>query len=466
MRDLRILEIVVFFLLFPPLIAPFFRKLREISGLNWLYPLTLVIIAVIFPLYGFRPECIPLLLLCALSCVIRLVGFVRERNASSDSASQKRGVSPALILLPIFLTISTAAALYFSPAQDTALISDGVRTVSLYDETRGIEFEARIYGEHNTKPNGLMLVAPPLAGSFKAVDKMCAEISRNGFAAATFSRRKTPVREKAALFSAAVNGTVFAGANAAGRRLEAERLADIRFMADALDALLEDSAAFPPDIPLFVIGYGVSGSALVYFLDEASAPAEPTISDAAFFRNLQGIITVESRFWSLYSYEDESVPAPSDAVWFQKLWHAVSERVTNLFPKKLNHIETAPIMRTSALFLTSDNVRHDDSRHNDPQFGIYAALLETLHKAEAPALLLAANGAGYLDYTDYPATQPLYSALALGAGARFLHRGERLIDTARLITDFASGVLDGGIADENFERTVFGGLDGIYTETR
>ncbi len=341
MRDLRILEIVVFFLLFPPLIAPFFRKLREISGLNWLYPLTLVIIAVIFPLYGFRPECIPLLLLCALSCVIRLVGFVRERNASSDSASQKRGVSPALILLPIFLTISTAAALYFSPAQDTALISDGVRTVSLYDETRGIEFEARIYGEHNTKPNGLMLVAPPLAGSFKAVDKMCAEISRNGFAAATFSRRKTPVREKAALFSAAVNGTVFAGANAAGRRLEAERLADIRFMADALDALLEDSAAFPPDIPLFVIGYGVSGSALVYFLDEASAPAEPTISDAAFFRNLQGIIVVESRFWSLYSYKDDSVPAPSDAVWFQKLWHAVSERLASLFPKKLNHIDYA-----------------------------------------------------------------------------------------------------------------------------
>ncbi len=123
-------------------------------------------------------------------------------------------------------------------------------------------------------------------------------------------------------------------------------------------------------------------------------------------------------------------------------------------------------MRTSALFLTSDNVRHDDSRRNDPQFGIYAALLETLHKAEAPALLLAANGAGYLDYTDYPATQPLYSALALGAGARFLHQGERLIDTARLITDFASGVLDGEIADENFEKKVFGGLDGIYAETR
>jgi hypothetical protein len=463
MRDLRVLEILVCCLLFPPLVSPFVKTLRRVDGLNWLFPLTLLIVIAIFPAYGFRPECIPLFL-CALSAnIVRLVSYIRETRSSPDGTFNRRKPNPLRLLLLLFLFLSTAAALYFSPSQNTALIKDGVRTATLFDEARQTVFLARIYGEGGIKPKGIMVVIPPLSDSFNTVDKICAAISGNGFITAVFMPKNHTFAETAAETAerawTMTAGTVFEGANHTGRLWEESRSADIRFIFANLDGVLGTDAAGNAEVPpIFALGYGAGGAALVY------AASDPTFVEE--YPALSGIITVESRLWSLFFHKDAAPPVFSaDDSWFRKTRLRVTETVKNIFPHRLNGVSPAPRLLKPALFLTEYGITRGNSRD-----GMYAALLKTLHASDAPVLLLAARGVQVFDYTDYPAVQPLYSALAGGAGARFTGRNERVIDTARLVADFAAGVLEPRFAETGFTSAadinrVFGGLeDGYYVE--
>ncbi|MDR2447949.1 MAG: hypothetical protein LBD58_11805 [Treponema sp.] len=436
MRDLWILELVVFLLLIFPLIRPFSGTLRRFSGLGWFYPIGLGIAVCLFPAYGFRPECIPLLI-----CVVVVnITSLFERIAYQDNAvaerlyNRKKASRPVAAI--VMLIITTGIAVYFSPALDAALTGDRVRTVALFDERRQARFSVRIYDVEQAKTKGVMVVVPPLIDSFHAVDKICAEIRNAGFAAIVFSREKAPLKEKMSLLAALKNGTVLEKANQTGRYWENERLSDIEFIFSNMDDIMQTGNK----TPVFAVGYGAGGSALISAVSsDAFIAANPS---------LKAVVAVESRLWSSFYHEEESLEMPDDLTWFAKMRLKAALWFKSRQPKKMNRLADAPVMRKPALFLTSDAVLSAKERD-----GKYAALLNALYaNGAAPALLLAGQGMKALDYLDYPAVQPLYSTAFLGAGKRLDARMASVVSTAAAIAGFASFFMDGFVPDEAAQK--------------
>jgi hypothetical protein len=73
----------------------------------------------------------------------------------------------------------------------------------------------------------------------------------------------------------------------------------------------------------------------------------------------------------------------------------------------------------------------------------YVPLRETMRNSLYPMALLSLEGAGPLDYTDYPATHPLYSFLLPGREKRNFGAAEAIKNTAAIIGNFAVLVLTG-----------------------
>lgn len=336
----------------------------------------------------------------------------------------------------VMLIITTGIAVYFSPALDAALTGDRVRTVALFDERRQARFSVRIYDVEQAKTKGVMVVVPPLIDSFHAVDKICAEIRNAGFAAIVFSREKAPLKEKMSLLAALKNGTVLEKANQTGRYWENERLSDIEFIFSNMDDIMQTGNK----TPVFAVGYGAGGSALISAVSsDAFIAANPS---------LKAVVAVESRLWSSFYHEEESLEMPDDLTWFAKMRLKAALWFKSRQPKKMNRLADAPVMRKPALFLTSDAVLSAKERD-----GKYAALLNALYaNGAAPALLLAGQGMKALDYLDYPAVQPLYSTAFLGAGKRLDARMASVVSTAAAIAGFASFFMDGFVPDEAAQK--------------
>ncbi|MDR0557294.1 MAG: hypothetical protein LBG43_05425 [Treponema sp.] len=436
MRDLWTLELIVFLLLILPLIKPFFRTLRQFSGLGWFYPISLGITVCLFPAYGFRPECIPLLICVVVVNITTLLEHIADRNSAAMENVYNRKKPSRPVSAIVALIITTGIAVYFSPALDTALTGDGVRTVALFDERRQARFSLRIYNVEQAESKGFMVVVPPIIDSFHAVDKICAEIRKNGFVVATFAREKTPLKawlkEKFPLLAALKNGTVLEKANQTGRYWEKERLSDIEFIFSNVDGIAQTGNK----TPVFAVGYGAGGSALISAVS----------SDAFIAANpfLKAVVAVESRLWSSFYHEEEPIETPDDLSWFANMRFKADSWFRSRQPKKVNRIAGAPVMRKPALFLVSDAVLKAKERD-----GTYIALLNALYASgAAPALLLAGQGMKAPDYLDYPAVQPLYSAAVLGAGKDPGARRASVTNTAAAIASFASFFIDGFVPNE------------------
>jgi hypothetical protein len=110
MREIWIPEILasIFTLIF--LIRPLFKGLWPLDGIAWFPILSLAVMAVLFPAYGFRPEGLPLLAYQGAMALISL----RPLLAGPRRGFHKRSplfTFPALV----FLALCTALALCFAP---------------------------------------------------------------------------------------------------------------------------------------------------------------------------------------------------------------------------------------------------------------------------------------------------------------------------------------------------------------
>jgi hypothetical protein len=413
-RELRLLELLIFFLISVPALRPAIKGLFPFSGLVWLQLIALGIVASLFPAYGFRVECVPLVVFTAF---LNIATFID--NGGRIEGFRKPKIPPAICIL--LAVVSTGGALYFSPLLDTALNADA-ETLLLFDEERRIDFSLRVYGDR-TLERPLMLVVPPRGGSSGAVDRICTEIERQGFTVVTFEKKALRLGERITLLRAMWEGTVSEKANQWGRAFEDERRSDIVFMLGYLEQV------FPAPVPIFLLGYDAGASAAILLASETS-----------FSPHVKGIIAVESRLWSLYQREVKQRVIPEDATLLQKLRLGIAIWFEKLKPKRVDSLVLAlPELKVPALFLVADRLTKPRQRD-----GPYLALLQTLYKAAAPVTLLALDGAGTLDYSDYPLTQPLYSDLNRGMEKRVLERGAYLASTVTLIRDFADSALDGG----------------------
>jgi hypothetical protein len=437
MKEIWIPELISSLLLFFFLIRPLVKGLWPLDGLAWFPLLAFGILAAAFPAYGFRPECIPLLInqgVFALTSPGSLLGEVR-----GGKAFRKQGL-PLTLLKTLILGVLTAFALFFAPLASLEN-TDQVRTATVRNEAKDLDYTLYIYEtpDSSASRKPLLFLIPPDTGSVKAVDRLCAALRDRGFSVLSYRRRgfESPVNTLAWLQSFHW-GTVYKWANQAGRALEEKRREDIEFL---LPYFRQNNLFLAPGADpeaLILAGWDAGGAALIYLADVAA-----DISYAAgrtgriVGSGVRGIVAVESRFWSLWKEEERQViMVPRGTDWFLKGKIAARNWLTSLAPIRIAGLDTPPRPRFPVLYLASDWAFSVKSEEED-----YAAAYALLRGSANPAAIASFDGAGPLDYTDYPADYPLFSFLFPGRMRAGLFSGDFTGKTADIIANFAALLL-------------------------
>lgn len=459
MQEIIVPELVAGFFITVSLLRPFIKKLWDQEGLIWLPVLALGIIIAIFPAYGFRPECVPLLIYGIFCVLCNLSSFIAFLSHSRDHDFRARSRLPPVILL-VLLAPVLGIALFFAPVRDSALLEAGVTTVAFRDEARGEDLFLRIYGALDEEAGGqarrpLLVLIPPVSGSVRVIDQVCGELRDGGFTVAAYSRRgfDSPAvgldgkvyglspKKRLQLLGLERRGRVTMAANATGRSLEEGRRQDIVFLLGLLgqdrtlrvsgthNAAISAALAGTDLSTVFLAGYGTGGSALLGLTDFSSR-----------YPAVKGVIAVESPLFSTMTGEEPPpAPPPSDH-WFAAVWSGIRGRIAALGTRKITGIGELPQPEVPVCIILSGDVENPRFREDR-----YAAVLRTLHNAGAPAILIAAKDAGPPDYSDIPEKYPLYSALRSGGG-KILKAGV-LGDhgprkTAAMMINFAALILE------------------------
>ncbi|GHT44134.1 hypothetical protein AGMMS49921_13410 [Endomicrobiia bacterium] len=448
MKEIWIPELIsaLFLLLF--LFRPLIKGLWPLEGLNWLPLLALAITLGLFPAYGFRPECVPLLLYFLVMTMLNIP------SGHGDNFRDQR----LILILPaaLCLILAIGIAFFFAPMDPTEG-AESPQIVEIGDERQDRNYTLYIFGLEEdagatatvgttaaadtttaAAARPLLLVVPPEAGGIRAVDGLCASLADRGFTVISYARRVFDSFSPAKLhrmWQSFRGGTVSKKANDFGRALETGRREDLEFL---LPHIRRNSAALTPNADpetLIIAGFGAGGAAAVYL---AADPAFITQN-----RQLRGIAALESGFWSVYRPEERSPLSIPDSEgsfvnWFKKARIAVQNWFAGLKPLKMTGLGTLPRPNVPALYVVSDHALEPGAAQ-----GRYAAALDLLQKAgPAPAALAALSGSGPLDYTDYPVEYPVYSALFPGNGKKTGSSGQKFReDSAALITGFAAAVL-------------------------
>jgi hypothetical protein len=441
--------VAVFLALF--LARPLVKVLWPLDGLAWLPLLALGITIGLFPAYGFRPECIPLLL---FELVLNVVHFRRlVFGGGARPGDDFRDGNP-LLAVPALAALAAALLLVFvfSPRLPPGLTTEGVQFVKIRDEPRELRIYGPVQGESAPGVRPLILLIPPEAGSIPAVDLVCAGLRDRGFTVISYSRkgfdfpalvdnRRLSLPSPAlinAMWRAFRAGTTFKTANDQGRALEIERMGDIEWLLPRVRAL----AGAAENAPLFLVGYGAGGGALVLFSENPGFDQR--------FGGVLGMVAVESRLWSAWRPEPPlAAEISAGAPWNQRIWGSVSNWFGGLKPRRLSGIGALPRPGLPLLCLVSDQAASPGTGGRAGE-NPYQALIATLRNSPHPAALAAISGAGPLDYTGYPLSHPLYSFLFPGRETS-APGGGPLTGTVNIISNFIVELLEQNAADSSIQ---------------
>ena len=399
MSDIWIPELIILIFLLLSFLRFFFKGLRFLDGILWLPLISFVLLVCLFPAYGFRLECIPLLVFSFITFVISIPRLVQ----SKDSDDIGHGVSfvPTIIGL-IFLIITVIPLFIFAPKIPLILQTESVENRMIHDKSAGNNYFLRIYrpsiGENEQKP--IILLAPPEAGSVYACDRVCSELRDQGFFVVTYSRhgldspcagagRKHHVSavKISRMWQAFRKGTEKKKANDWGQYLEAERQKDMEFLLPLICRNLDENGTTlisglrsgRPELPVFLAGYGAAGSAAVFLFEQPGFSARHA--------NVLGIAAIECWLWQSY-LED------------------VSSR--RLEPRWL------PQPEIPVLYLVSDRALDLTNQQVLKKQNPYRAILDTFNNSRRHSVLAAFEGAGPFAYNDFSLTHPLYTVLFPG----------------------------------------------------
>jgi len=409
-------EAVVVLFLILSLCRPFVKALWPLDGLNWLPFIGLGIIVGIFFAYGFRPECIPLLVFTVIVIMVNVL--FRRRN--SFRHRNPLGIVCVLILL----SVVAVPMFVFSPRINVKpkAESEDTRMVTIQGP-RGKNYMLRVYGDIEAN-HPLIFIVPPEIGTAASIDIVCTELKEKGFTVVTYFHQKGDRRAGSASSAAHWRITKkaygLALANEKGKALEAERRADIALLVPQLPGLLNRTSGNMP--PLILAGYGAGGSALAYLAGENK-----------FFRsysNVLGVVAIESHLWSSYLPEARNAPqAPAK-------WVHVQERLSNMQSQRVSHTGPLPGAGLPIMYLVSGRALNSPKGQKP-----YQAVFASLRSGSGPVAFAAIKGAGPLDYQDFPLTHPLYSFLLPGLkGAK--KSKDPVNDTASIISNFTSLLLE------------------------
>ncbi|MCL2320396.1 MAG: hypothetical protein FWC45_09945 [Treponema sp.] len=465
MQEIWIPEFFITLFLFLPLIRPFFKKLNSLDGLAWLPLPAFLFTLVLIPAYGFRPEVIPLLVYAAV-----LTGLAIFRHARGAAEFRVFRGSGIILALPPLVLLAAAAgiAFFFTPQKDTALSTEGVYSLAAkipetaggtFSEAAGEkEYSIRIYTDKNDSlpsRRPLLVLLPPALGSLAAADEVAGELRDRGFTVLSYTRQGIGWRR--GFISAVFSGTDSAKANSRGRALEESRKEDLLFLLSWIAKNPQVEGKGPlSDIAsrdaVFLAGYDAGGSALVLLgnsISLAGSRRNPFpgvsgsgVSGAQDAIKVRGLIAIESPLWSVYREETRAVPQPPPDKggfqgWFNSIRYGLGRWFIDMKAKKINALGQIPELSTPLLFLISDKSR--ETKHREDK---YLALFRTFKAARGPAFLVSADGAGPLDYSDFPVKYPLIAALFPGLQKPVSPNSDAPANTAKIITYFAATVLE------------------------
>ena len=421
MANTLIPELIIIIFLFLYLLRPVFKGLRFLDGIIWLPLLSFILLICLFFAYGFRPECI-LLLIFTIITVLFSIPLLFGSISVQKNDKKPRNSGTILTICGIIALIFTSIPMFvFSPKIPPVLSSENVEIRKICNESAKKDYYLRIYyKETNPSINSpLVFLLPPESGSVYAVDKICTELMEQGFDVITYSRRgfDSPAAAKSGkylasprqilkMWQAFSNGTKKRKANNWGQYLEAERQKDIEFLLPLICRNHDEKGT----TPVFLAGYGAAGSAAVFLFEQPAFSMRHA--------NVLGIAAVESRLWRSY-LED------------------VSSR--RLEPHWL------PQPEIPVLYLVSDNafaaVSSDKTGKSGKKSGQYRAVLDAFRNSRNPAILAAFEGTGPFAYSDVSLTHPLYASLFPGQIKR-KNNAEMHADTAAFIGNFFIDLID------------------------
>jgi hypothetical protein len=462
MSEIWIPELFALLFLLLSLLRPLFKRLWPLEGLAWLPLLSLSISLGVFPAYGFRPETLPLVLFEILLTILHIPDMTSSTASRPNDAFRDRGIVFTVAAL-VFWAAVGVLALTFSPQMPADLSVEGVRTTTIRDEGRKRDYFVRIYdasGGSRSLPR--ILVVPPEFYSVAAVDRICAALQNRGFTVICYSRRGfdfpafgdggrkywPSFLSIGKFWSVFQRGWKFQKENNRGRALEKGREEDIAFLLPHI----RQNRAFGSG-PLVLAGYGAGAAALAY---QAESPglAGPDAGPAP----VRGIVAVEAGLWRVY--EPEPPPptgAPAGTPWYTAAWTAVKGWFARLMPRRVAASGPAPQTAVPVLYLVSG--RAADQKFWETR---YRGVDQALKAAAGPAALVWLAGAGPLDYTNHPMSNPIYSALFPARKNREL-RGRALIDAAAAVIGNFSAL---AAADGPPEIPAGEPIPGLHIETR
>jgi pimeloyl-ACP methyl ester carboxylesterase len=446
--EFLILEACAALFLLAHLLRPVCKGLWSLDGIVFLPLLSFGLLAGSIPAYGFRPECVPLLVFafCIAVTTFHAVGAVFSRIQNDDY----RDKGPVSTVIGLVLFVFTAGtALCFAPPLDDPLYSAEMYSAgTAYIQSAGaassfqtmtiqdgeMELWLRIYAlppenepDNAEKPvmRPLIALIPPAAGSVQVTDAVCAALRDKGFTVLCYSRPgfDSPAVDEygtirrlspAALYR--LSGGLFhwPGFQAAsgGGYLENARMKDIVFLLKELsqNQRLRDLLSTADLNRVFLAGYGAGGSALT------------ALSGAPDFKEKYGQV--------------KAVIA-----------------VENIFPPAGGEMRP----RVPVMFIVSDRVIQEHG-------GRYAAITETAEKSPAPVLIAALSGAGPFDYSDSPRLYPVYSFLFRGLQTKQARNAADFpVLTAALMANFAAFIMTPPEGEQPLP--VKTALSGVYLKT-
>lgn len=440
MQEIWIPLALIFLFLFFHIMRPYVKRYRSIEGFAWLPLLAFLGALALIPAYGFRPETIPLLL---YSAVLTLISITKQINGEAKFKSYRKKKFVFVFLPMLLLFAAGAAAFYFTPERVPVPNDLGVYS---FKEN---EYSIRIYTDDDDRMpqrRPLLVILPPALGSLPVIEETIGELRNNGFTVLSYTKlRRTASIEWFRYIRAYISGAVSAGANAAGRAIEEERKQDALFLLSwvrrnpGIPGMLQRPPSGKGNLfdiasvdAIFFAGYDAGGSAVI--LLENSFPADIKI---------RGLIAIESPLWSAYREEAGVIPdIPADAGWFDSVKFGLNRWFLEIKPKKIAGLEGIPKLSIPVLFLVSD-------RKREPKYSRrYLALNEYFKAAQGSAVISSVDGAGPLDYSDFPVRYPIITTVLRGFRKSAWNNTELPSVTASIIADFAASAMGAGSDSE------------------
>jgi dienelactone hydrolase len=443
--DLGILEILIAFFLFLPLVRPFVKGLWQASGLVWFPPIAFFCILGIFLVYGFRPECVPLLAYCIIVNIAGLheIGAFVSHLRNTDFIDRSFA---AFFIHIFFLSIVITVALVFLPLNTWRLLTENVEFAVYKNET----FNMRIYGNQPEKSKTetdsgndapVVLIVPPMAGSNILLDLVCAELSNQGNIVVSYSHKGMdipaymynkkiylpPVHILFNVWETYRKAIVYQKENETARMLEAERKNDIISVMSYIEKRW-------PKRKKVIIGYGMGGSAAVYLsADDAFVSKHP---------KLCGVLAIESRLYSSFYGERQPEKYMEPILPFE-----FAQRIENWLvkkkPVKINALHDAPQLKVPVQFVFSASNETLDMYLNP-----YAIVQKTAAENDKTAVMRNYKDIHPVDWTDIPVKYPFIRFLAAGTQISAWKNSESISNTAKMFHQFiASSHLNAALSE-------------------